>query len=79
MRPHFLKLGKGTYGDVFFDCTTGMALKRMAHPNEHTDGLSVSAMREARLLQMLSGHKNIMHLHDILIGDGIIFVEFSLH
>tara|TARA_B110001450_G_scaffold180996_1_gene169122 strand:- start:5440 stop:6279 length:840 start_codon:yes stop_codon:yes gene_type:complete len=73
-RPQFVQLGKGTYGDVFFDCTTGMALKRMVHTEAHSDGLSVTAMREARLLQMLAGHKNIMRLHDILFGDKVIFL-----
>ena len=73
-RPHFVQLGSGTYGDVFFDCTTGMALKRMAHTQDYSEGLSVSAMREARLLQMLDGHKNIMHLHDISIGENVIFL-----
>lgn len=73
-RPHFVQLGKGTYGEVFFDCTTGMALKRMRHTDDYSDGLSVSAMREARLLQFLDGHKNIMHLRDISMGENVIFL-----
>lgn len=72
--PHFLHLGKGTYGDVFFDCATGKALKRMAHTEKHCEGLSVSAMREARILRLLAGHKNIMHLHDVLLGDSVMFL-----
>ena len=73
----YFPLGKGAYGDVFFDSTTGFAVKRMLHTLESSEGLSVTAMRESRLLRVLTGHPNIMSLYNVRMGENHLFLEIE--
>tara|TARA_B110000046_G_scaffold178551_1_gene206565 strand:+ start:167 stop:964 length:798 start_codon:yes stop_codon:yes gene_type:complete len=68
-------LGKGNYGNVFFDRDKGVAVKRMRHTLNSSDGLSVTAMREVRILHTLRPHPNVMHVIDARLDDEHIVLE----
>jgi serine/threonine protein kinase len=67
-------IGKGTYGTVYRakDRATGRthALKRIILHNEKSDGFPVTSMREIRVLRAMRGHRNIVELCDVVVGEG---------
>ncbi|XP_059622072.1 cyclin-dependent kinase 2 [Phlebotomus argentipes] len=73
------KIGEGTYGVVYKanDKKTGkfVALKKIRLESE-TDGVPSTAIREISLLKDLK-HPAIVNLHDVIIGDGSIFMVFE--
>ena len=66
-------IGKGTYGTVYRACdrATGRmhALKRIILHNEKSDGFPVTSMREIRVLRAMRGHRNIVELCDVVVGE----------
>ena len=63
------KVGQGTYGEVWRckEKFTGemVALKRMTQQRDHRNGVSVTALREVRLLNRYK-HKNIVGLKEVV-------------
>ncbi len=70
------QVGEGTFGKVYKarNTVTGMfvALKRIRMETEK-DGFPVTSMREIKLLQSLR-HKNVVHLHEMMVSDGARFL-----
>ncbi|KAH7105565.1 Pkinase-domain-containing protein [Auriculariales sp. MPI-PUGE-AT-0066] len=69
------KVGEGTYGQVYKASNGGggfVALKRIRMESER-EGFPVTAMREIKLLQMLS-HENVLRLHEMMVHKGAVYM-----
>ena len=66
-------LGRGTYGEVFFDHAEGVAVKRMKHTASGDEGVSVTALREARILHQLR-HPRVMSLLDVRLANDHVYL-----
>ena len=76
MSTSLVLLGKGTYGDVFFDHSRGLALKRVRHTLSSDEGVSVTVMREVRILSILQ-HPRIMRMFDARVGEKHMFIHIE--
>ena len=73
-----LLLGKGTTGEVLL-VRRGEELRAIKCMKLRSpQGLSVPALREARLLSQLN-HKHIVNLHNVKVENGLAKLELEFH